>query len=73
MDKDSKIYRDLQKRLDRLPSGFPAMESGVEIRLLKHLFTPEEADMAAQLSMKPEPLKRIYLAGVKGLIAWRIE
>jgi ferredoxin len=69
MDKDSKIYRDLQKHLDRLPSGFPAMESGVEIRILKHLFTPEEANMAAQLSMKPEPLKRIYKRIKKGGIS----
>ena len=56
----NQIYRNLQKSLDRLPGGFKETESGVEICLLKHLFTPEEAEMAMQLSMKPEPLKRIY-------------
>jgi len=50
----------LQKHLDRLPIGFPATESGVEIRILKHLFTPEEVKIATQLSMLPEPLSRIY-------------
>ena len=60
MDTKSRIYRDLQKHLDRLPISYPATESGVEIRILKHLFTPEEAKIATQLSMIPEPLKRIY-------------
>ena len=60
MDPDSQIYRDLQRHLDRLPMGFPETESGVDIRLLKRLFTPEEAKIAIQLSMIPEPLKRIY-------------
>jgi len=60
MTKEIGIYRDLQKHLDKLPAGFPSTESGAEIRLLKRLFTPEEAEMATQLSMKPEPLKRIY-------------
>ena len=60
MDTESRIYRELQQHLDRLPSGFPATDSGVDIRLLKRFFTPEEAKIATQLSMKPEPLNRIY-------------
>ena len=60
MDNESQIYRDLQKHLDRMPVSYPATESGVEIRLLKHLFTPEEAKIATQLSMIPEPVERIY-------------
>jgi len=60
MTNESVIYHDLQKHLDKLPAGFPATESGAEIPLLKRLFTPEEAEMAMHLSMKPEPLKRIY-------------
>jgi electron transport complex protein RnfB len=60
MDTESRIYRDLQKHLDRMPISYPATESGVEIRILQHLFTPEEAKIATQLSMMPEPLKRIY-------------
>ena len=60
MNTESQVYRDLQKHLDKLPIGFPATESGVEIRIVKHLFTPEEAKIATQLSMIPEPLKRIH-------------
>lgn len=60
MDADNRIYRDLQRYLDRLPSGFPEVESGLDIRLLQRFFTPEEARLAVQLSMKPEPLGRIY-------------
>lgn len=54
------VYRDLQKYLDRMPVSYPATESGVEIRILKHLFTPEEARVALQLSMIPESVERIY-------------
>jgi Na+-translocating ferredoxin:NAD+ oxidoreductase RNF subunit RnfB len=60
MNNEDMIYRDLQKHLDELPIGFPPTESGVEIRVLKHLFTPEEAKLATQLSMLPEPLSDIY-------------
>lgn len=60
MNTETEIYRDLQKHLDKLPIGYPATESGVEIRILKHLFTPEEARIAVQLSMIPEPVSRIH-------------
>ena len=60
MTKEDKIYRDLQKFLDTLPGGFAATESGSDISLLKYLFTPEEARVAMQLSMKPETAKQIY-------------
>ena len=52
---DSKVYRKLQQKLDKLPIAFPATESGVEIRILKHLFTPEQAQIALSLSFIPEP------------------
>lgn len=60
MERDDSIYRQLQRYLDRLPAGFPEAESGLDIRLLQRLFTPREAELALQLSMKPEPLKQIY-------------
>ncbi len=60
MDTEDKIYRDLQKFLDTLPGGFAASESGSDIRLLKYLFTPEEARVAMHLTMKPEPVKQIH-------------
>jgi len=57
---DETVYRQLQQHLDRLPAGFPAVESGLDIRLLKKLFTPEEAQLATDLSLKPETLEKIY-------------
>jgi len=60
MNTEDDIYRRLQEHLDRMPVGYPATESGVEIRVLKHLFTPEEARIALHLSAVPEPLERIY-------------
>ena len=43
-NKEDNIYRDLQKHMDKLSVGFPVTESGIEIRVLKHLFTPNEAE-----------------------------
>jgi len=53
------VYRKLQRHLDKMPVAFPATESGVELRILKHLFTPREAEVALLLSAVPEPLDRI--------------
>jgi len=55
------VYRKLQVHIDdRMPVGFPRSESGAEIRFLKHLFTPEEANLVIYLSALPEPIERIY-------------
>ena len=54
------IYRRLQQHIDRMPIPFPATKSGVELRLLKHLFTPEEAEIALALSALPEPVEKIH-------------
>jgi len=43
------VYRKLQRHFDTFPLRFPETESGVEIRLLKHLFTPEEAEIASAI------------------------
>ncbi|MBD3253826.1 MAG: 4Fe-4S dicluster domain-containing protein [Candidatus Lokiarchaeota archaeon] len=53
-------YRKLQDHLDKLPVGYPKTKSGVEIKLLKHMFSPEEAIVATFLKYTPEPLKRIF-------------
>jgi ferredoxin len=53
------VYTQLAKHLDSLPAGFPATESGVEIRILKKLFTPREAEIAAQLSMMPQTAESV--------------
>jgi Pyruvate/2-oxoacid:ferredoxin oxidoreductase delta subunit len=60
MEQNDQVYIKLQKHLDNQPVGFPATKTGVEIRLLKHIFAPEEAEIASFLSYKYEPLKIIY-------------
>src|ERR1035437_10636115 len=54
------LYRRLQQHLDRMPVGFPATQSGVEIRILERLFTPEEAEIALELSAIPETAATIH-------------
>lgn len=60
MSKTHSVYRELQRHLDKLPVGFPRTESGVEIRILKLLFTPKEAKVAMKLRPIPETLRHIY-------------
>jgi len=57
---DDDLYRQLQQHLDRMPVPFPATRSGVEIRILKHLFTPDEARVVLALGMIPEPVGVIH-------------
>jgi ferredoxin len=47
-------YRLLAERLDALPNGFPPTPDGAELRLLRKIFTPEEAALAASLRMTLE-------------------
>jgi NAD-dependent dihydropyrimidine dehydrogenase PreA subunit len=48
------IYKKLAQHLDNLPGGFPSTESGVELRILRRLFAPDEAELALHLSLIPE-------------------
>lgn len=61
MQSEDEIYKKLHKEIDeRMPISFPAHGSGLEIKILKLLFTPEEAAIAIHLSALPEPLDKIY-------------
>lgn len=63
MDKD--VYTRLREFLDAMPGGFPATDSGVEIRILKKLFTPDEAELTMKLKETPEEVSEI--AGRMGM------
>ncbi len=52
-------YKKLAQKLDALPNRFPATESGVEIRILETLFSPEEARVAAELSAEKKSAAEI--------------
>jgi electron transport complex protein RnfB len=48
------IYERLANALDALPHGFARTQSGVEITLIKKVFTEEEVRLAGQLTRVPE-------------------
>jgi Na+-translocating ferredoxin:NAD+ oxidoreductase RNF subunit RnfB len=47
-------FQALAKALDRLPNGYPRTDSGVEILILKKIFTAEEATLASLLGRELE-------------------
>jgi Na+-translocating ferredoxin:NAD+ oxidoreductase subunit B len=55
------VFERLAGALDRLPNGFPRTDSRVEIRILKKIFTPDDAALACQLTRTFEPLDEIAL------------
>lgn len=44
------LYTRLREFLDRLPGGFPATDTGVEVKILKKLFTPSSGNQRPGLS-----------------------
>jgi ferredoxin len=48
------IYRTLQQRLDQYSMGFPATTSGIELQILRHLFSQEDAGLFLALSQSLE-------------------
>lgn len=59
MDTEIDLYRQLARHLDRLPGGFPATESGVEQRILRRLFSSQDAELAMHLTLIPEEARVI--------------
>lgn len=53
------VYQRLAKKLNELPHGFPSTESGVELRILRKIFSPEEAEMALKIRPLPETAQQI--------------
>jgi H+/Na+-translocating ferredoxin:NAD+ oxidoreductase subunit B len=60
VEKDKQVYIKLQRHLDSQAVGFPATRSGSEIRILKHIFTPQEAEIATCLTYKFEHLEVVF-------------
>jgi len=48
------IYRKLQEQIDQYSLGFPAAESGIDLKILKKLYTEEEASIFQDISMQLE-------------------
>ena len=53
------VYERLAEFLDKMPGRFPKTDSGVEIKILKKLFTPEQAEIAMKLQPMPETVEAI--------------
>lgn len=56
---NASVYQNLAKVLDTLPNGFPATDSGVEIRLLKRIFRPQDAELFCDLRLDFETAQQI--------------
>lgn len=55
------VYEQLADFLNELPAAFPRTQSGVELRILRRLFTPDEAALAMQLALISEEAPVIAL------------
>jgi electron transport complex protein RnfB len=56
---NDKIYEKLANVLDTLPNGFPRTESAVEIKLLKKVFTPEQAELFCDMRLTFETAEEV--------------
>ena len=52
-------YERLAEVLDTLPNGFPRTDSGVEMRILKRIFRPEDAELFCDLRLTLETPEQI--------------
>jgi ferredoxin len=48
------VYRELARKLDSIPPGFPATESGIELRMLARLYTRKEAAIVSVMRLAYE-------------------
>lgn len=53
------IYQELRKQLDTYSLGFPATESGIELKILKKLFRQEDAELFLKMTQKLETAEQI--------------
>ncbi len=53
------VYLKQREYLHNMPGGFPSTQSGVEIKILKKLYTPEQAQLFLDLKEDPEPVSAI--------------
>lgn len=60
MEDEKKLYRELQRVLDRETLGFPESPSGSDIRLLMALFEPEQARAVIYLTYKFSTIDDVY-------------
>ncbi len=52
-------YEKLANYLNSMPNGFPRTETGIELQLLKKIFTPEDAELFCRLTLEKETVEQI--------------
>ncbi|MBI4284687.1 MAG: 4Fe-4S binding protein [Chloroflexi bacterium] len=53
---NSGVYEELASALDKVPCGYPRTRSGIELEILRRLFSPEEALAGSYLTATSEPV-----------------
>jgi len=48
------VYTRLREFMDKMPAGYPETPTGVEMKILKKLYTPDEAELTMKLTREPE-------------------
>ena len=67
MDED--IYCRLKECLHNMPGGYPDGPDGIEIKILKKLYSPEEARLFLELKTEPEEAAAIHArTGIDALV-----
>lgn len=59
-NEEDQIYRELQVHINNQALPYPELKSGAEIRVLKHIFDPEEAKLVLFLTYKFESIDLIF-------------
>jgi Na+-translocating ferredoxin:NAD+ oxidoreductase subunit B len=67
----AEVYTRLARALDKMPHGYPATEEGVELEILRKIFSPGDAAMAVRL--KPIPETAAVIARRVGLPPEQVE
>jgi len=52
-------YERLAATLNKIPLGFPPVEDGTHLKLLKWIFTPKEAEIAGQMKLRGETAEEL--------------
>ncbi|MEO0248214.1 MAG: 4Fe-4S binding protein [candidate division WOR-3 bacterium] len=53
------VYERLARKLGEMPNGFPRTETGVELKILRKIFLPEEAEVFTKMTLLPETAAKI--------------
>jgi len=59
-EKEEDVYRALQIHLDQFPIGYPATKTEIELKLLKNIFSEQEAIVATKLNWEYDSLEQIF-------------